>query len=76
MISNLSIISGMVILIVLVALFFIVKSFSLPSSYFKNQAQREEILKNKIKAGEEQKARLHMQEDLDKKEAAAEADQK
>jgi putative Mn2+ efflux pump MntP len=34
-----------VILLVIVGLFFVVRGFSMPSSYFKNQKKREEIQK-------------------------------
>jgi putative Mn2+ efflux pump MntP len=34
-----------VILLVIVGLFFVVRGFSMPSSYFKNQKKREEVKK-------------------------------
>jgi putative Mn2+ efflux pump MntP len=48
MITELSGITLGVVLLVIVGLFFVVRGFSMPSSYFKNQKKREE-LKKKIR---------------------------
>ena len=45
MITEISGITLGVILLVIVGLFFVVRGFSMPSSYFKNQKKREEIQK-------------------------------
>ncbi len=76
MISNISIITGVILMLLLVSLFFIIRSFSLPSSYFKNQAQREELLKKRNKAEEERKAVHALQEQLQGKEPGTEESRK
>ena len=45
MITEISGINLGVILLVIVGLFFVVRGFSMPSSYFKNQKKREEVKK-------------------------------
>jgi hypothetical protein len=45
MITEISGITLGVILLVIVGLFFVVRGFSMPSSYFKNQKKREEMQK-------------------------------
>jgi putative Mn2+ efflux pump MntP len=45
MITEISGITLGVILLVIVGLFFVVRGFSMPSSYFKNQKKREEVKK-------------------------------
>jgi len=76
MISNISIITGVILMLLLISLFFIIRSFSLPSSYFKNQAQREELLKKRNKAEGERKAVHALQEQLQGKEPGTEESRK
>jgi|GEM_PF-2572651 hypothetical protein len=45
MITEISGITLGVILLVIVGLFFVMRSFSMPSSFFKNQKKREELQK-------------------------------
>jgi len=76
MISNISIITGVILMLLLISLFFIIRSFSLPSIYVKNHAHRDDLLKKRNKAEEERKAVHALQEQLQGKEPGTEESRK
>ena len=55
MILQLSIVTWGIIVCILVGIFFILKCFSLPQSFYQNQAERQEQLKRKIRIEEREK---------------------
>ena len=52
MISQLSLFTLLITGFTIVGLFFILKCFSLPASFYKNQADREHLLRRKIRTEE------------------------
>lgn len=55
MILQLSIVAWVIIICTLIGIFFILKSFSLPQSFYQNQTEREGQLKRKIRIGQREK---------------------
>ena len=55
MISQLSIVTWVTIVFMLIGMFFLLKSFSLPRSFYKNRKDREGLLKRKIRIKERDK---------------------
>ena len=58
MILQLSIVTWVVIISILIGFFFILKSFSLPQSFYQNQTEREVQLKRNIRNEERKKGFL------------------
>ena len=55
MILQLSMVTWVIIICTLIGIFFILKSFSLPQSFYQNQTEREGQLKRKIRIEERKK---------------------
>lgn len=55
MISQFSLVTLIIIVAIIAGLFFVLKSFVLPENFYKNQAKREEKLKDKISSDKKDK---------------------
>ena len=68
MISQLSLFTLIIIGFTIVGLFFLLKCFSLPASFYKNQADREHLLRRKIRTEERDVFSMEEEEDLEGEE--------
>ena len=68
MISQLSLFTVVIIGFTIVGLFFLLKCFSLPASFYKNQADREHLLRRKIRIEEREMFTMEEEEDLEGEE--------
>lgn len=75
MISQLSIVTWVTIVLMLIGMFFLLKSFSLPGSFYKNQKDREWLLKRKIRIKERDKEIIEEIEDLGRDEVMEEVEE-
>ena len=75
MIAQLSIITWVTIVFMLIGMFLLLKSFSLPRNFYKNQTQREELLKRKIRIEERDKEISEEIEELSREEVMEEVEE-
>ena len=68
MISQVSFFALIITGFTIVGLFFLLKCFSLPASFYKNQADREYLLRRKIRIEERENFSIEEEEDLEGEE--------